>query len=701
VTAQKGVRPVTAAVRVRLLGPFRLSLGPLEVSAWPRPTAKRLVELVLISPGGRVTRDLACEALFPEHGAREANRALIKALSMARDALAGLGGLGEQLLCSDRDNIWVGPGAALEVDAERHEEALRAALAMSPGQARDDQLVAALAEDATLLAEEPYADWAIGPRDRLDGLRQQARLALARDRAKGSGRPGPEAVIEAWEDCLEYDRTCEEAAAALVRAYGAQGLRPLALRAYERCRKGLEELGLRPSPALEEVGAGTVSIPYPTGPRRSLATVNDERRVVSVLFAEVMAVPGALKEDPEELRDVVGDALTSAITAIEGLGGTVTSVSGAGLQALFGAPEAHEDDPERAVRAAFHALSESVGPAAPVLRVGVETGPAIVGLAPIEAGAGSYYRIVGAVVSAAAALQSVANAGSVLVGPTTRAATEGLFEWGPTEEVLLAKEAKPLVGAYLQRPRATAPARQLRLGGRGPLVGREAELSALVTVLRNTQEGHGSVVVIEGEPGLGKTRLIQECRKRFMAWVGARSGRLPLWAEGRCASYASTSPYNLYRQLVASWAGVAPDQPEAIVGPALERALVAVMGDRELWPVLARMMDLAAGAQLAPMRPADRQRATFAALRGLLGAWPELARPCSSWRTCTGLTPPRSSSPSSSRRSLSSGRSSCSSPAAHTLTPGSRPRRPPWPKPSVPACQNSRWRLWPRRPNKS
>lgn len=110
-------------------------------------------------------------------------------------------------------------------------------------------------------------------------------------------------------------------------------------------------------------------------------------------------------------------------------------------------------------------------------------------------------------------------------------------------------------------------------------------------MLRATETGTSGVVVIEGEPGFGKTRLVQECRKRFMAWVGAGSGRLLLWAEGCCASYASTTPYGLYRHLLASWAGVGHDQPEAVVAPALQRATVAVMGNDELWPVLARMMD--------------------------------------------------------------------------------------------------------------
>ena len=108
---------------------------------------------------------------------------------------------------------------------------------------------------------------------------------------------------------------------------------------------------------------------------------------MSVLFAEVVSPPGRDRADPEELHEMVGEQLARVIAEVEGLGGTVTSVSGAGLQALFGAPEAHEDDPERAVRAALRALSAPApggGQATPALRMGIETGPAVVG--PIGAG---------------------------------------------------------------------------------------------------------------------------------------------------------------------------------------------------------------------------------------------------------------------------------------------------------------------------
>ncbi|HXW80123.1 MAG TPA: AAA family ATPase, partial [Acidimicrobiales bacterium] len=544
---------------------------------------------------------------------------------MARGVFALLGEAGSRLLQADRANIWAVPRPALEIDFEGHEEALKAALAMAPSQARDDHLVAALAEDGTLLVDEPYADWALPPRERLEGLRQQARIVLARDRAIGAGRTGLEAVVDAWESCLDHDPASEEAAAALVRAYQAQGSRQLVVRTYERCRAALEELGLRPSPALESVHVA-VALGQTTTNRlvspalwpenNHLVPVREERRVVTVLFAEVTGGREAVNEELEHLGDLMAEVLGTLIAAVESFGGTVTSVSGAGVQALFGAPEAHEDDPERAVRAALSSLRATADLGPPALRIGVETGPAIVG--PVHSAVGFHYRAVGAVAWAAAALQSVARAGSALIGPVTRATTEGVFEWGTTEEVGLEKGGRPPVGAYVEGLKPRAPSGQQRFAGRSRLVGRAVELSSLTEALKDTEGGSGSVVTLVGEPGLGKTRLVQECRKRFMAWAGARSGRLPLWLEGRCASYASTTPYGLYQHVLGSLAGVTPGQEEGVVGPALKRALLAAMGNRELWPLLARMMNLPGGASTSGLGPYDLQRATFSALKAIV-----------------------------------------------------------------------------------
>ena len=195
-------------------------------------------------------------------------------------------------------------------DLEVHESALRAALAMKAGPDRDDRFVAALSDDGELLADEPYVDWALRPRERLEMLRQQARLALARDRTKGAGNSRLEAVVQAWEWCLEHDPGCEEATAALLRAYSAEGLRHMVVRTYDRCRAALESLGIRPTPALDRIYAATALIPAagPCGPAPTSAghgpdRLAQERKVVSVLLAD-LGDPGGLGSgtDPEGSR---------------------------------------------------------------------------------------------------------------------------------------------------------------------------------------------------------------------------------------------------------------------------------------------------------------------------------------------------------------------------------------------------------------
>ena len=616
-----------AAVHVGLLGPFSVSAGERSTGIWPRPSARRLCELVLVSPGRRVTRDLACEELFPGLDPRAAARALSKALSMARSTLSELGAPTAALLAADLEHVWASPAA--EVDAEVHEAAVRAGLAMPPGQARDDQLAAVLADDRELLADEPYTDWAMRPRERLEMLRQEARLTLARDRARGAGRSGPEAVQAAWESCLEHDAACEEAAAALVQAYFARGQRQLAALAYQRCSAALAELGLRPSPSLE---AAYATASFEAAPSRSPAVTPAEIaaatgparpaeiRTVSVLSAEISARRDpAGQPDPERVRELVSGALAAVIAEIEALGGTVTSVSGTGLQAVFGAPAANEDDPERAVRAAFRALTAAAaaGDGAPVLRIGLETGPAVLG--PVGGGSRVEYGAVGDVVGTAVALQSSARPGSVLVGPATRELAGHLFTWGASAAVTTGPAGAPLTASYLGKPRASAAGRRPRFGGRGPLFGRQPELAELRAALGELVQGRGSVVFLTGEPGLGKTRLAQECRKQLATQTRrAGGGRPVLWLEGRCASYTASTPYSLYQQLLATWAGVAPDEPEASVRPALERALTGATGSTDLFPLLARMLGLPAGAALGRTSAGDLQRATFSAVRSLL-----------------------------------------------------------------------------------
>ncbi len=607
-----------------LLGPFAVTLGPRGAGPWARPSARRLLELVLVSPGRHIGRDAACEVLFPHLGAPAAANALRRTLSLARLALSTLGTEAAGLVLADRRRIWVPEEPELEVDLEAHQADLRSALSLPPGFDRDEHLTRALKVKGTLLEDEPYADWALWPREALDVLRQEARLALARDRAANLGRSGYEDVVEAWEACFNADPTSEEAATALVHAYLARDRRALATAVFRRCCESLEGLGLRVSPALERAMMSRSNAVLPVG-RFQAATTREERRLVSVFFAELVGPVEANDSlGPEDLGELVGGALAEIVAHVEALGGTVSAVSGTGVVALFGAPENHEDDPERALRAALRCIS-SVGDHGGrlSLRVGVETGEAVVG--PLGGGSGTHYGAVGEVVSVAAALHSVGIPASVLVGPTTRRATEGLFEWGGTEEVAAYPGAKPLTASYLDRPKVRAQGElgRRRLAGCAPLVGRASEMSALRVALEEATGGKGGVLVLVGEPGLGKTRLVQECRKLFMSWVGSTKGRLPLWLEGRAASFASTRPYSLYDQLLSAWAGVGREQSEKATRAGLVRAISAVYGakaDPDQVRLLAHVLGLgpeSTGPLLSRLGPEQLQRASFSAIRDL------------------------------------------------------------------------------------
>ena len=132
-------------VEVKLLGRFSVTLGDRSIRHWPRPSARRLCQLVLVSPGRRISRESACEALFPSLSPEAAARQLYRVQSMARQALREIGPQATGLLCADPIQIWTDPDVALEVDLDVHEGALRAALQASPGQLRDAALVEVLA----------------------------------------------------------------------------------------------------------------------------------------------------------------------------------------------------------------------------------------------------------------------------------------------------------------------------------------------------------------------------------------------------------------------------------------------------------------------------------------------------------------------------------------------------------------------------
>ena len=356
------------------------------------------------------------------------------------------------------------------------------------------------------------------------------------------------------------------------------------------------------------------------------------RKVITALFADVVGST-ALGErlDPEELQEIVGEGVAQIVRAAEELGGHVERIAGDGALILFGAPVAHEDDAERAVLAGLRVLAAIDAYAAELartheldgfaVRVGVETGTAVLaalgGARPIEFGA------TGDVLNTAARLEAAAEPGTMLVGPHTFEVVEAGFDWDPPRKLTLKGKADVVVGHRPRWPRGPGYGR--RGAGRvTPLLGRERELASLDAGLARLHEGPGGVLVLTGEPGLGKTRLLSELRRRAEAATPT-----PVWLEGRCVSYGQRLPYLPFQALLRNWLGATPADDEARVASLLDARLAALMGERsaQVRPFVGTVLGIPArsadAARMSGLGAEDLQAATFSAVISLIR---ELAR---------------------------------------------------------------------------
>lgn len=238
------------------------------------------------------------------------------------------------------------------------------------------------------------------------------------------------------------------------------------------------------------------------------AAVTEERRLVTVLFADIEGFTSlAERRDPETVKDLLDTCFERLIPVITEHGGHIDKIIGDEIMAIFGAPTAHEDDSDRAVRAAL-ALEPALHEVAPAmrLRVGVNSGEVLAGTVGPAAG----YTVTGDVVNTAHRLVTAAAPGEVLVGERTRQATTGDIVY-EARGALELKGKSDLVRSWVARAAATLPAG--RWPGRDalPLVGRDGELVALTRRVEDAlARRRGEVVSVRGEAGVGKTRLATE-----------------------------------------------------------------------------------------------------------------------------------------------------------------------------------------------
>jgi class 3 adenylate cyclase/tetratricopeptide (TPR) repeat protein len=303
----------------------------------------------------------------------------------------------------------------------------------------------------------------------------------------------------------------------------------------------------------------------------------EERKVVSVLFVDLVGFTDRSdRADPEDVRAALRPYHARLKQEVERFAGTVEKFVGDAVLAVFGAPVAHEDDAERAVRSALRILeairdlNDQHGLDLAV-RAAVNTGEAVVALgARPEAGEGI---VTGDVVNTAARLQQAAPVGGIVVGEVTRRSTRDLIEYEELAPVSVKGKAEPIpiwrvVGA---RARYGVDVEQPAT----PFVGREDELQLLKqTYVRTLRESSVQLVTVTGEPGVGKTRLISELR----AYVDEQA-EMVHWRQGRCLPYGEGITFWALGEIVKNHAGVLESDAPGEAGEKLDAALRTVVAE--------------------------------------------------------------------------------------------------------------------------
>ncbi len=239
-----------------------------------------------------------------------------------------------------------------------------------------------------------------------------------------------------------------------------------------------------------------------------------ERRQLTVMFCDLVGSTAlSARLDPEDLRAVIGAYHRCCAAVIERGGGFVAKYMGDGVLAYFGYPRADEHDAERAMRAgltlvdAVARLDTAAG--APLqVRVGIGTGLVVVGDL-IGQGAAQEQAVVGETPNLAARLQALAAPGTVVIGPSTRRLAGGLFDYEDLGAVEIRGLAAPVVASRVLRESEAESRYEALRATRTPLVGRDEELALLQRRWQQAKSGEGCVVLVSGEPGIGKSRLAQ------------------------------------------------------------------------------------------------------------------------------------------------------------------------------------------------
>jgi DNA-binding SARP family transcriptional activator len=517
-------------MEVRLLGPLELVVDGHDVTP-SRPKHRALLALLLLRANEIVATDELAEALWGGRPPQTARTALHGHVSALRKAL------GEEV-------IETCPGGyRLRLPAERTDVGRFEALVAEARKQGDAASRAGLLQAALdLFRGEPlpefrFEDFARGELARLEELR----LAALEERIEADLELGKHAeLLPELERLVAANPLRERPRGQLMVALYRTGRQAEALSVYRKGRRALaDQLGLDPGPALRDLEQRILShdplLAAPAPPSRPAQhPARQERRVVTVLVCDLVGLSATSQQvDPEDLRALHRPYLERVRAELESFGGTVERSVGDAVMALFGAPVAHEDDAERAVRAALAVLDEISSDVE--LRVVVNTGEALVTL-DAEPASGEPH-VSGDVVNTATRLQAFVPPNGILVGESTHRATRSVIDYRPSDPVRPSEAARPV--PVWEALGARSPPRTPRSYDT-PFLGRARELDALLDALARARERREpGLVTVVGVPGIGKTRLLAELQSRLDGDVLVRQGRslpygdgVPFWALG-------------------------------------------------------------------------------------------------------------------------------------------------------------------------
>lgn len=346
--------------------------------------------------------------------------------------------------------------------------------------------------------------------------------------------------------------------------------------------------------ASDRLGALRLSAPQALQDRMRAASENieGERKPVTILFTDIVGSTSfAEKLDPEEWREIVSGAHQRVSEAVYRYEGTIAQLLGDGVLAFFGAPITHEDDPMRAVRAGLD-IQRSITEYSRQLkgyidhfqiRIGINTGTVIVGT--MGSDMHMEYTAIGDAVNLAARLQSAAEPGHVLISEATERMVKAVFDLKALGEITVKGKVAPVRVFEVVEQKVTPSSGRGIEGLFSPLIGRGQELLALRAALDQVVAGHGQIVAVLGEAGIGKSRLVEEARTE-------RSGMQLHWLEGRALSYGQTLSFWSINQLIKNDLGLSDVDPEAKIKFTLRRRVNVLFGDRgvDVLPYLAHLI---------------------------------------------------------------------------------------------------------------